>query len=43
MGLAWIINLGIAEIVIARRRRRAAAEREARLERNRARALARLS
>lgn len=43
MGLAWIINLAIAELVILRRRRVAAAERAARLERNRARAVARLS
>lgn len=43
MGAAWIINLGIAELVIWRRRRVARAEREARLERNRARAVARLS
>jgi hypothetical protein len=43
LGAAWVINLGIAELVIARRRRIARAEREARLERNRARALARLS
>lgn len=43
MGAAWIINLGIAELVIWRRRRAAAAERQARLDRNRARTLARLS
>lgn len=43
MAAAWVINLGVAELVIWRRRRVARAEREARLERNRARALARLS
>ena len=43
MGAAWVINLGIAELVIWRRRRIAAAQREARLERNRARVVARLS
>lgn len=43
MGAAWIINLGIAELVIWRRRRTARAERSIRLERNRARAEARLS
>lgn len=43
MGAAWVINLGIAELVIWRRRRIARAAREARLERNRARAVARLS
>lgn len=43
MGLAWVINLGIAELVIWRRRRVARAEREARLERNRLRAAARIS
>jgi hypothetical protein len=43
MGLAWVINLCIAELVILRRRRLATAERDARLERNRVRAAARLS
>jgi len=43
MGAAWVINLTIAELVIWRRRRVARAAREARLERNRARTVARLS
>ena len=40
---AWVINLGVAELVIGRRRRIAGAARESRLARNRERAVARLS
>ena len=43
MGAAWVINLGVAELVIGRRRRIAGAARESRLARNRERAVARLS
>jgi len=43
MGAAWVINLAVAELVIWRRRRVARAAREARLDRTRARAAARLS
>lgn len=43
LGAAWVINLGIAELVILRRRRVARADLTARLERNRERAAARIS